>query len=165
MKFAQSRLQGDEKEKTQKIVMPLLVLSALLSFVIAGLDFRFQWSRVSFPVIILFSVFVLSGYIFLFIVMKQNSFSSRVIEIQVEQKVIETGAYSIVRHPMYLAFSIIFVIAPITLGSLYAVIPGCVIPLLLTFRINNEEEVLKKGLIGYDDYMKKVKYRLIPYVW
>ena len=163
--YALSRLRGDEKETTQKIVMLLLILCCLLSFIIAGFDFRFHWSRVPLPVIIVFSILIGSGYIFLFFVMKQNSFSSRVIEVKPEQKVIDNGAYSIIRHPMYFAFTIIFVFAPIILGSWYALIPATGIPFLLTIRIKNEEEVLKKELMGYDEYIKKVKFKLIPYIW
>lgn len=101
----------------------------------------------------------------LFIVTLQNSFASRVIEIQEEQKLIESGLYSLVRHPMYLAYTIIFIATPFILGSYFALIPVVFIPILVAFRIINEEKVLLKGLQGYDLYMKKVRYRLIPYIW
>ncbi len=108
---------------------------------------------------------VACGYVLFFLVLKQNSFASRVVEVQSKQFVIDSGAYSIVRHPMYLAVTIIFVLAPILLGSWYALIPALAVPTLLTFRIRNEEQVLRTGLLGYDQYMKKVKYRLLPFVW
>ena len=105
------------------------------------------------------------AFVILSIVVKENSFASRVVEIQEDQKIIDTGIYSIVRHPMYLAFTIIFTVSPIVLGSLYSLIPALCIPFLLAFRIRNEEEVLRNGFVGYDTYTKKVKYRLIPLIW
>jgi protein-S-isoprenylcysteine O-methyltransferase Ste14 len=163
--YAMNRMKGEETETTQKIVMGLLILSALLLFVVAGLDSRFKWSSIPFIIVIIASVFMSMTFILLVLVMKQNAYASRVIEIQENQKVISTGAYSIVRHPMYSVFVIIFLAAPFVLGSWLAIIPALAIPFLLTFRIINEEEVLKKGLEGYSDYMKKTRYRLIPFVW
>lgn len=97
--------------------------------------------------------------------MKQNSYASRVVEIQKDQKLIDTGMYSMVRHPMYLAFSVLFCVSPLVLGSLWSLIPAFCIPFLLTFRIRNEEAVLIRGLKGYKGYTKKVRYRLVPLVW
>ena len=99
------------------------------------------------------------------IVLKQNSYASHLVEIQEDQKLIETGLYSIVRHPMYSAYFIIFFFSPLVLGSFYALIPALFIPLLLAMRILNEEKILKKGLNGYILYMQKVKYRLIHFIW
>jgi protein-S-isoprenylcysteine O-methyltransferase Ste14 len=115
--------------------------------------------------VVIATILVVSGYILFIIVMKQNSYASRVIEIQQNQKVIDYGLYSKVRHPMYLAAIIIMLSSPLVLGSYYALIPMALYLLIIIFRIKNEEEVLKKGLAGYDEYLKKVKYRLIPFVW
>lgn len=101
----------------------------------------------------------------LFLVMRQNTFGSRVIEIQKDQKVIDKGMYSIVRHPMYLAFSIIFGFSPLVLGSYYALTLSIFMPILIAIRIRREETLLKKDLVGYISYMQKVKCRLIPFVW
>lgn len=115
--------------------------------------------------VIVGAVLMSVGFLGVFLVMKQNSYASRVVEIQTNQKLIDTGMYSVVRHPMYLAFSVLFCVSPLVLGSLWSLIPAFCIPFLLSFRIRNEEEVLIKGLKGYKKYMKKVKFRLIPYVW
>lgn len=161
----EKRMRGDEKEKPQKLIMPLLILSVLLTFVVSGFDFRYHWSMVPAFLIVLSTSIMIFGFLMLFIVTLQNSFASRVIEIQEEQKLIESGLYSLVRHPMYLAYTIIFIATPFILGSYFALIPVVFIPILVAFRIINEEKVLLKGLQGYDLYMKKVRYRLIPYIW
>ncbi|MCU0373174.1 MAG: isoprenylcysteine carboxylmethyltransferase family protein [Ignavibacteria bacterium] len=129
------------------------------------MDFRFHWSYVPLPVVLISTVIMMSGYLMFFIVMKQNTFASRVIEIQYEQKLIDTGLYSIIRHPMYLAGIILYGFTPLVLGSFYALIPMAFLPLLLIIRLQNEEKVLADGLKGYNEYMKKVKYRLLPFIW
>ena len=163
--YAEKRFRGNEAEKPQRVVMSLLVASSITSFITAGLDHRFRWSTVPLAVVLLSAALIVAGFIMLFFVMRQNSYASRVVEIQEDQKVIDSGFYAIVRHPMYLAFSVIFVGTPILLGSWYAVAPAVLIPLLLTFRIRNEEKVLIEGLQGYKGYVKKVRYRLVPYLW
>jgi len=163
--LVRSRLKGEETEKPQRIVMTLLVLCALIMFAVAGLDFRYYWSKVPIFLVAIFCCIMVGGFIILFLVMKQNSYTSRVVEIQEDQVLITTGFYAVVRHPMYLGFSLIFCFAPIVLGSWFAFIPAACIPFLLTFRIKNEEEVLQKGLEGYKEYMEKVRWRLIPCVW
>jgi len=163
--YAAKRFKGYETEKPQRIVMSLLVSSALITLAVAGFDYRFHWSTVPVYLVFVFTIAMIAGFVMLFAVMKQNSYASRVIEIQEDQKVIDTGMYSIVRHPMYLAFSIIFCCWPFILGSLWSLMPAACIPFLITFRIRNEEEVLKTGLSGYEAYMQKVRYRLIPRVW
>jgi len=163
--YFKKRVRGDEKERPQQVVMALLVLCALLMLLVSGLDYRFHWSSVPMQLVIASAVMMFAGFIMLFAVMKQNSFASRVIEVQRGQKVIDTGMYAVIRHPMYLAFTVIFGFAPLVLGSLYSLIPAAIIPCLISFRIKNEEAVLSKGLEGYDAYMKKIRYRLIPFVW
>jgi protein-S-isoprenylcysteine O-methyltransferase Ste14 len=163
--YAEKRFRGNETERPQRTIMSLLVTSAIASLIVAGLDHRFYWSMVPLAVILLSAALIVAGFVMLFFVMRQNSYASRVVEIQDGQKVIDNGLYAVVRHPMYLAFSVIFVLAPILLGSWYAVAPAVLIPVLLTFRIRNEEQLLLKGLEGYKAYQKNVRYRLVPFVW
>jgi protein-S-isoprenylcysteine O-methyltransferase Ste14 len=122
-------------------------------------------SQVPLVVILISSVLVVGGFVLLVFVMRENSYASRVVEIQEDQKLIDTGLYGIVRHPMYLAFLKVFVFAAMVLGSWYALIPALCIPILVTLRIRDEEKHLLAGLKGYDDYIKKVRFRLIPFVW
>jgi protein-S-isoprenylcysteine O-methyltransferase Ste14 len=159
------RMKTDEKEKPQKIYLILSIIVSTITFILPGLDYRFHWSSVPVWVVILSTVFMITGYLLFFLVMKQNTYASRVIEIQEEQKLINTGLYSFVRHPMYFSATILYAFAPLVLGSYYALIPMVLIPALLIIRINNEEKVLINGLKGYDEYMKKVKFRLIPCIW
>jgi protein-S-isoprenylcysteine O-methyltransferase Ste14 len=134
--------------------------------IIPGLDFRFHWSHVPVWLVIVASTIMLFGFIMVVIVMKQNIYTSRTIEIQEGQKLIDSGLYSIVRHPMYLFGLIVICSMPLILGSVYAFMPLIILcPLLFIIRILNEEKVLKDNLNGYKEYMEKVKYRLIPYIW
>ena len=165
MKFLEKRVSIRENENTQiffRLCMPLVVL---ISFIISGFDYRYRWSSVSMPTIVVFALIVLTGSVMSLVVLKQNSYASQSVEIQDEQKLIDKGLYAIVRHPMYLAYSIIFCFSPFVLGSFYGLIPVLFIPLLMAARIKNEEKILLTGLKDYDLYMKKVKYRLVPYIW
>lgn len=159
------RMNTKEKENTQKKVVLLTSIIFLSAFIISGLDFRFQWSKVPLLVVILSSIFVLSGYILFFIVMRQNSYASRVVEIQEKQKVIDSGLYGIVRHPMYSAAILMFMFMPLVLGSFFALIPLVIFPFQMGKRMKNEELILEKGLDGYIDYKKKVRYKIIPFLW
>jgi protein-S-isoprenylcysteine O-methyltransferase Ste14 len=159
------RAKMKEKESAQKIYIVLSILLFITAFIIPGLDFRFKWSNIPLWLVITSLIIMLGGYIMFVTVMLQNRFASRVIEIQNEQKLIDTGLYSVVRHPMYMAATILYLASPLVLGSYYALIPILLLPFLLAFRIKNEEQVLLKGLPGYEEYTKKVKYRLIPYIW
>jgi protein-S-isoprenylcysteine O-methyltransferase Ste14 len=159
------RMKTKEKGKTQKIYLILSIIVCLITFIVPGLDFRFNWSNIPPSVVLISTIIMVSGYLMVFIVMKQNTYASRVIEIQNEQKLIEIGLYSFVRHPMYLGSIILYGFAPLVLGSFYALIPMAFVPILLIIRIRNEEKVLIDGLKGYNEYMKKVKYRLIPFIW
>ena len=115
--------------------------------------------------VLLALVIMIGGYAMFIVVMMQNRYASRIIEIQHEQKLIDTGLYSVVRHPMYLAATILYLGSSLVLGSYYALIPMLLLPFLLAFRIINEEKVLLQGLPGYEVYVKKVKYRMIPLIW
>ena len=161
----EKRMKLREREPEQKKYIKTSIVFFILTFLVPGLDYRYQWSAVPLWLVILSSVLMACGYIMFFITMKQNTYASRVIEIQEKQKVIDTGLYSIVRHPMYVAASILYLFSPIVLGSFYGIIPMLLLPFLLAYRIRNEEDVLIKGLEGYKEYMQRVKYRLIPYVW
>ena len=159
------RLSSGEKEDTQKWVVALSGIMFLSSFVLAGLDFRFSWFQLPRTVTYIAAGVFLIGYALYFVVMKQNTYLSRTVEVQEHQQVISTGLYGVVRHPMYFATVIMFLSMPIVLGSVIALIPMLIYPFLLVARIKNEEKVLEEGLEGYKEYEKKVKYRLIPFIW
>ncbi len=159
------RMRVREKEKEQKRYVKISLLIFVAAFIVPGLDFRFQWSSVPVWLAALSVTGVLLGYAMFVAVMVQNSYASRVIEVQEGQKVIETGLYSFVRHPLYLAAIILYLFSPLVLGSFFGIIPMLLLPILLAYRIVNEEKVLIDGLDGYAEYVRKVKYRLIPFIW
>lgn len=161
----EKRMRIREKEKVQKFIIKLSVIPFITSFLIPGFDYKYQWSIVPLWLVIAATLILLTGYGMFFMVIRQNSYASRVIEIQERQKVIDYGLYSVVRHPMYLSNILIFLSIPLVLGSFYALIPMCLFSFVFYYRIQNEEKVLKEGLEGYEDYMKKVKYRLVPFIW
>ena len=159
------RLEMKEREKKQKSVVALSGLLLVASFIVAGLDYRLGWSHVSNIIVSIASVVLLVGYALYSEVLRENVYLSRVVEVQEGQRVIDTGLYGIVRHPMYFAVTLLYLAIPLVLGSWWAllVISPCV--LLLAARIKNEEQVLHQGLPGYTDYTKRVRYRMIPWVW
>jgi protein-S-isoprenylcysteine O-methyltransferase Ste14 len=161
----EKRMKTKEKQEKQKLVQKIGAVLIIVGFLLPGFDHRYTWSSVPFWLVIIATIFLVLGYVLTIVVMKQNSYASRVIEVQENQKVIDYGLYSKVRHPMYLFSSIIFIFTPLVLGSYYAVVPMALYPVILIIRLKNEEEVLKKELKGYEEYMKKVKYRLIPLIW
>lgn len=159
------RLNNREEESEQKKVVGLSAVMFLAGFVLCGLDFRFGWTNVPFAVVIVAAVVLLAGYLMYMEVMRENAYLSRTVEVQEGQKVIDTGLYGIVRHPMYSATVLMFVSIPLVLGSWIGFVIFLIYPLLLVKRIRNEEEVLEAGLAGYKEYKEKVKYRMIPFVW
>lgn len=159
------RLDHKEKEKAQRGVVALSGLMFPAGFVVSSLDFRFGWSKVPLWCVVAASVLFLIGYAIYAEVMRENAYLSRTVEVQKGQRVIDTGLYGVVRHPMYLATLLMFLPIPLILGSLWGLIPLALYPVLIAVRILNEERVLTEGLSGYGDYKKRVKYRLIPYVW
>lgn len=159
------RLSHKEKENTQKQVISLSVLMFIGGFVVAGLDFRFGWSVMPHWVTIAASIILLVSYGLYAEVMRENAYLSRTVEIQEGQKVIDTGLYGVVRHPMYMASTILFLSIPLVLGSWYALAIFFIYPTLLIKRIQNEEAILEAGLPGYIEYEKKVRYRMIPFIW
>ncbi len=159
------RLDTKEKEKTQKGVIALSALLFLGGFIVAGLDFRFGWSEMPSLVVILSSIVFLASYALYAEVMRENAYLSRTVKVQDGQKVIDSGLYSIIRHPMYAVTIWLFLSMPLVLGSWYALICFAHYPIVIIIRILNEEKVLTKELDGYEQYKKKVRYRLIPFIW
>ena len=159
------RLDAREKENTQKGVVALSALLFIAGFVVAGLDFRFGWTDVPLWCVVTASVVLLLSYGLYAEVMRENAYLSRTIEVQNGQKVVDTGLYSIVRHPMYAVTVWLFLSIPVVLGSWWALV--CFLPYVavIAVRIVNEEKVLEAGLQGYSEYKKRVKYRIIPLVW
>jgi len=140
-------------------------LMFLVGFILAGLDFRFRWIVLPDWVSRIAAGLFLLSYLLYAEVLRENTYLSRTIEVQENQKVIDTGLYGIVRHPMYSATLILFLSMPLVLGSLPAFVVFLAYPVIIAKRIRNEEKVLAEGLDGYTDYQSKVRYRLIPYIW
>ena len=161
----EKRLNDKEKEATQKGVVALSGLMFIGGFVLSALDFRFGWSTVPLPATYSAAVIFLIGYAIFAEVMRENAYLSRSVEVQDGQKVISTGLYGIVRHPMYTATLLMFLSIPIILQSFWGLIPLAIYPVIIVIRILNEEKVLTEGLDGYAEYKKQVKYRLIPFIW
>ena len=159
------RLDAKEKQAAQKGVQSLAGLVFMAGFVLAGLDFRFGWSDMPLPVVIAASVIFLIGYGLYAEVMRENAYLSRTVKVEEGQTVISTGLYGIVRHPMYLASVLMFLSIPLVMGSWYALIPFAFYPLLMVVRILDEEKLLTAELSGYEEYKRKVKYRMIPFIW
>jgi protein-S-isoprenylcysteine O-methyltransferase Ste14 len=159
------RLNSKEQESEQKWVIALSSLMFVGGFVLCGLDFRFGWSHLPVAVVAVAAIVMLAGYMLYAFVMKQNAYLSRTVEVQENQKVISTGLYGIVRHPMYTATLLLFLSMPLVLGSFYAFLLFLIYPFVLVKRIKNEEAVLEKGLQGYTAYKQKVKYKIIPFIW
>jgi protein-S-isoprenylcysteine O-methyltransferase Ste14 len=163
--FLERRLRVREKEKQQKRIQLIFTFFFLFGFILSGLDKRFGWSAVPTQIVILVDLLILLSYIMVFFVFKQNSYASRIVEVEKSQKVISTGLYGIIRHPMYTGIIVMYTLLPIALGSYWGLLPMATIPLALVLRILNEEKVLRNELPGYEDYCKKTKYRLIPFLW
>jgi protein-S-isoprenylcysteine O-methyltransferase Ste14 len=163
--FLERRTRANEKEKAQKIIQIVFSLIFLSGFVVSGLDKRFGWSDVPINFVLVTDIVILSGYLLIFFVFRQNSYASRIVEVDKGQKVITTGLYSIVRHPMYLGVLLMYIPTPIALGSYWGLIPMAAIPLAIVLRILNEEKVLCKELPGYKEYCQNTKCRLIPLIW
>lgn len=164
-KLLEKRLNNREKQKTQKGVTKLFGLMFLVGFVLCALDFRFDWSYVPLWLVIVSSVLFELGYLMYAEVMRENAYLSRTVEVQENQKVVSTGLYGIVRHPMYLATLFMFLPMPLILGSFWGLIPFSLYLVAIVVRIINEEKVLTNELDGYKEYKQKVKYRLIPFIW
>lgn len=160
-----SRLNAKEKQKEQDLVQKLSGLMFIAGFVLSGLGYRFSWYSLPSWVVIVGAVLFVVAYVLYAEVLRENAYLSRTIQVQEGQKVVDTGLYGVVRHPMYSATVLLFLAMPLVLGSLYAFLVFLVYPFIIGFRIKYEEEFLEKELVGYAEYKSKVKYRLIPFIW
>lgn len=163
--FLERRMKTKERRKGQKLIQKVGALPFLLVYLLPGLDKRFGWSALPFSVALAGLAMVLAGYLMILHVFRTNSYASRVVEVEKGQKVITTGPYALVRHPMYVGVIFFYGVTPIALGSYWAMIPSLLIIPILVLRITDEEKELLENLEGYREYQLKVKYRLIPYVW
>ena len=161
----EKRMNLKEPRKEQRKIILVSGVFMLLGFFLPGLDYRFQWSSVPIWLVVVSVIVFEFSYAMIVAVFAQNSYASRVVEIQEGQQLIDTGLYAIIRHPMYSASIILYLSIPLMLGSYVAVIPMALSCLEIIARIKDEEEMLKAGLPGYTAYTQRVKYRLIPYIW
>ena len=161
----EKRLNTKEQEKAQIAVVAVSSLLFVAAFVAAGLDFRFGWTHVPIWLVCLAAVPQLAAYGLYAEVMRENAYLSRTVEVQENQKVIDTGLYGIIRHPMYTSTILLFLSIPLVLGSWLSFAIMLFFPVVIVFRIRNEEQVLETGLAGYKEYKQRVRYRLLPFIW
>lgn len=159
------RLKTKEKESEQRQVIVFSGLMFLVGFIIAGLNYKYSWIELPNIVIIVAAILFIVSYILYAEVLRENTYLSRTIEVQENQKVVDTGLYGIVRHPMYAATILLFLTMPLILGSIVSFVVFLVYPIIISKRIKNEEKVLEKELLGYAEYKDRVKYKVIPFVW
>jgi protein-S-isoprenylcysteine O-methyltransferase Ste14 len=159
------RLRPREREAPQKKVIAVSSLVLLAVYLIPGFDRRYAWSTVPPTLVLAADILILLGYLLFVLTIKENRYASRVVEVQDNQVTVSTGPYAFVRHPMYLAVGVIITLSPLALGSYWALIPALLFPIVLAARIDNEEQLLRRSLAGYVEYCRRVKYRLIPFIW
>ena len=159
------RLNSKEKESEQEILLLIVGVMFICGFVISGLNYRFKWIILSKWIVFVASIIFLFAYVLYAEVLRENMYLSRIIEVQENQKVIDTGLYGIVRHPMYSSTILLFLSIPLVLGSLLSFLIFLIYPVIIAKRITNEEQVLEQGLKGYSEYKNKVKYKVIPFIW
>ena len=163
--FLERRMRTKETRKGQKLIIKLSILPYLLVFIIPGFDKRLGWSEMPLAVKIIGLICLLFSYLMILKVFLTNSYAGRVVEVVEGQKVISTGPYKLVRHPMYLATILLYLFAPLALGSYWAMIPTVLFLFIFVPRIKDEEKELLQNLEGYTEYVKKTKYRLLPFIW
>lgn len=163
--FLERRMKFKEKEIKQKIIIKITNTIFFLGFLIPGFDYRFGWSNVPVWLVLVSNAIILLSYFLIFLAFKANPFAARTVEVFEGHKVIDTGPYAVVRHPMYAGIIPMFLFMPMALGSFWALIPFIPVCMIIIPRTLNEEEVLKQNLPGYIAYCKKVRYRLVPFVW
>ena len=159
------RLNAKENKKEQKIVILSSGVMFIAGFIIAGLNYRYRWIELPNIVIIISSILFIIAYVLYAEVLRENTYLSRTIEVQENQKVIDTGLYGYVRHPMYAVTILLFLTIPLVLGSIVSLLIFLIYPIIISKRIKNEEKILEKDLKGYTEYKKKVKYKVIPFIW
>ena len=159
------RLNAKEDEDEQKLVLLISGMMFLLAFALAGLNFRFGWFKLPAIAIMIASIIFLLAYIMYAEVLRENAYLSRTVEVSENQKVVDTGLYGLVRHPMYTSTIFLFLSMPLVLDSILSFIVMLIYPIIIIFRIKNEEKVLENELNGYKEYKEKVRYKLIPYIW
>ena len=159
------RMRMREDEPQQKLIIAGTTVVLLVAFILPGFDKRFGWSIVPLWLVIAADVVFLLSYLLFILTLRENEFASRIIEVEAKQQVITTGPYAVVRHPLYLAAILMYTVAPLALGSYWALLPAALLPVLLIGRILNEEKMLHQDLAGYTAYTQNVRYRLIPGVW
>jgi protein-S-isoprenylcysteine O-methyltransferase Ste14 len=159
------RLQVKEKERQQQVIVKLANLAFFLGFLLPGLDHRYGWSGVPAWACVLADALVFLGYVIVFFVFRENSYTSRIVEVVEGQKVVTTGPYSLVRHPMYAGVVLMYLATPIALGSFWALAFFVPVIVLIVVRALDEERVLVRDLEGYKEYTQMVRYRLVPRVW
>jgi len=161
----EKRLKSREKETTQKTVILVSVLMFMGGFILAGLDYRKGWTAVPSWLVAASALLLLVSYGLYAEVMRENAYLSRTVEVQQGQKLVDTGLYAVVRHPMYAVTILLFMSIPLVLGSWLSFAVFLLYPAAIVLRIGNEEKVLEDGLEGYREYKQKVKYRLLPGIW
>jgi protein-S-isoprenylcysteine O-methyltransferase Ste14 len=159
------RMRTREKERRQKTIVILSALFFMGAYLLPGFDHRYGWSSVPAFVVVVADILVLAGYGLFVRVLQENRYASRIVEVTEKQTVITTGPYALVRHPLYLALVVMFVLSPLALGSYWAMLWAFLLIFILVARIRNEEKVLLAELPGYREYVRRVRYRLIPGIW
>lgn len=154
-----------EQEKSQKIILTIISVLTCVMFIVPGLDHRFHWSSVPTSAVVIADALVLVGFLIIFFVFKENSYAASTVRVEAHQHVITTGPYRLVRHPMYVGAVLLFLATPVALGSLWTFPVAFGLVGMIAVRLLEEEKYLVRTLLGYDSYCRKVRYRLIPYVW
>lgn len=159
------RTRTNEVRPEQRRIIALSVVYFLITFILPGFDVRYGWSKIPVWIILAADGGVVASYVLYMLVLRANTFASRVVEVEQGQQVITSGPYALVRHPMYLSMILMLIFTPLALGSYWATIPSIGFIALLAARAKNEEELLQKELKGYDEYMQKTRYRIFPGIW
>ncbi|MFA6456728.1 MAG: isoprenylcysteine carboxylmethyltransferase family protein [Bacteroidota bacterium] len=163
--FLERRMKMREQVREQKRIVSSGAVFYVIGFLVPGFDIRFGWSNIPAVLVLLADVVVLISYLFIIYVFYSNRYASRIIQVEQEQSVISSGPYKIIRHPMYLGAIVMYLATPVALGSYWGLIPFAIVPVMMVFRIRNEEKILREQLSGYTEYCSTVRYRLIPYLW